>query len=108
MLYPSLKCGLAVVAMNVCVYVNTFDDDFSCVTMYDTEGDYSESVREKPLGRKRGVVQVSERRVGCAGPVRGSAENNSRVTLARSASDPFLAGHELTRPNPICKILITF
>ena len=29
---------------------------------------------------------------------RGSAGNNSRVMLARSASDPFLAGHHLTRP----------
>ena len=33
--------------------------------------------------REREVFQVSNPRAGCAGPTRGSAENNSRVTLAR-------------------------
>ena len=37
-------------------------------------------------------------RVRPAGLTRRSAENNSRVILARPASDPILAGHDLTRP----------
>ena len=51
-------------------------------------------VQEGPLGRKR----VFFSSVGSAGRIRGSAENNSRVILVRPASDPFLAGHDLTRP----------
>ena len=45
-----------------------------------------------------GVILVSDPRAECAGPARGSVENNSRVMLARLASDPLLAGHDLTRP----------
>ena len=48
--------------------------------------------------REREVIQVSGPRAECAGPTRGSAKNNSRVMLARPASDPLLAGHDLTRP----------
>ena len=55
-------------------------------------------VREKPLGRKQDVFQVSGPRDGCAGLTRGSAENNSRVMLARPASALVLAGHDLARP----------
>ena len=58
---------------------------------------YSVFVREKPLGRTRDV-EVSDPRAGCAGPTRGSAENNAWALLARPASDPFLAGHDLNRP----------
>ena len=67
---------------------------------YDIEDHCSVLVREKPfaLGSERFFFQESDARAGCAGPTRGSAENNSRVMLARSASDPFLADHDLTRP----------
>ena len=37
-------------------------------------------------------------RVRPADPTRGSAETNSRVILARPASDTCLADHDLTRP----------
>ena len=55
-------------------------------------------VREKTLGRKRDDLEESRLRAGCAGPTRGSAENNSRVVLARPSSDPFLSVHDLSRP----------
>ena len=48
--------------------------------------------------REREMIQVSDPRAECAGPTHGSVENNSRVMLARPASDPILAGHDLTRP----------
>ena len=67
---------------------------------YDIEDHCSVLVREKPfaLGSERFFFQESDARAGCAGPTRGSAENNSRVVLARPASDPLLTGHHLTQP----------
>ena len=44
------------------------------------------------------MFEVLDPRAGRAGPSRGSAENNLRVMLARSASDPFLSVRDLTRP----------
>ena len=48
--------------------------------------------------REREVIQVSDPRAEYVGPTRGSVENNSPVMLIRPASDPLLAGHNLTRP----------
>ena len=69
---------------------------------YDIKGVIlSIGAREAFSKKERSGLRVSIRWAGCAGPTRGSAENNSRVTLARPVSDPLLAGHELTRTVPV-------
>ena len=55
---------------------------------------YSVLVREKSLGREWNGFEVLDPRAGSAGPTRVSADQNSRVMLARPASVP----HDLTRP----------
>ena len=55
-------------------------------------------MRERLWARKAGRFSVSCPRAGCAGPTRGSAENTTRIMLARPASDRFLAADDLTRP----------
>ena len=70
---------------------------FQLSNMIPTE-QYSALVREKPWGRERVLFEMAGSRAGCAGPISGSTEKNSRVMLVRSANDPFLASHDLTRP----------
>ena len=40
---------------------------------------------------------VSVQKYGSAGQIRRSAENNSRVTVTRPTSDPYITGHDPTR-----------
>ena len=62
---------------------------------YDTKGVLFGVGTREAFGQK--AENISS--VGSAGRMRdGSAENNSRVMLARAASNTFLAGHDLTRP----------
>ena len=51
-----------------------------------------------PSGRQLYVCKKTDPRARSAGPTRGSAEKNSRVMVTRPASDPYLTGHDPTRP----------
>ena len=89
-------CGLAVVGMHLCGHALY---GFGGVLMfeYDTKGAILNIGMRPAYGKRTGsVFLVSHPRTECAGRTQGSAETNSQVMLARPASDPFLAGHDLT------------
>ena len=88
-------CGLAVVGMDGCGHAFVHLAVFSRLNMIPKEVIFSVGTRVV-FGLKAGIFPNPG--VGCAGPTRESAENYSRVVLARPTDDPFLAGHALTRP----------
>ena len=66
---------------------------------YDTNRELlSIGTREAFWVREGEVIKVSDTRAECAGPTRGSVENNSPVMLARLPGDSHLAGQDLNRP----------
>ena len=70
----------------------------SPITDLPCSGQNKKAVKTEGDSRSYAIFEIFEARARFAGPTRGSAGNNSRVMLARPASDPFLAGHDLTRP----------